>query len=388
MNSGDVDYADWAASMIEPLGARAMEAEALRELPPSTLDDARGSGMFTMAMPREMGGGGRDLHELATTTRLLAHGCVSSAWTLSFFALHNWFLARGPQAMRDAVLGESGYALMPCPLAPTGTAEPVPDGHVVTGTWQWATGIQHADWVMVHAVVARDDTFETRFFVVPVSDVTVDDVWRTSGMRATGSNTIRLESVHVPHARSMLASDFLATDPPGSHDADHPFLRSPVAPVLALVAAAPALGGAEAAVELFQDRLASRVLAYTLGDRQAEQPAGQIRLAEAQATVRAARLVWEDAIDQTATIGDGAGSLVIRGRLRLAAAHTVRLSIQAVEGVLEASGASVHFEDSPLQRIARDLLTLRGHVVFDWDRTAQLAGKLELGFDPAPGDMV
>lgn len=122
---------------------------------------------------------------------------------------------------------------------------------------------------------------------------------------------------------------------------------------------------------------------------QAANPASQVRLAQAQATVRAARLVWDHAVNDICETYDSGGiySAVERGRARLAASHTVRLSIEAVGTVLEGAGASVHFADSPLQRISRDLLTLRGHVVFDWDRTAELAGKLELGFEPASTDL-
>lgn len=132
------------------------------------------------------------------------------------------------------------------------------------------------------------------------------------------------------------------------------------------------------------------MLAYSGGDRQAEQPTSQIRLADAIATVRAARLVWQDAIDQVCEVYDAGGQLDRRdrGRFRLAAAHTVRLSLQAVTTILEGAGASVHFESSPLQRSARDLLTLKGHVVYDWDRAAQLAGKLEAGIEPSPTDML
>lgn len=56
--------------------------------------------------------------------------------------------------------------------------------------------------------------------------------------------------------------------------------------------------------------------------------------------------------------------------------------------MVEGAGASVHFADSPLGRIHRDLVTLKGHVVYDWDRAAQLAGKLELGIEPGPADML
>lgn len=384
------DYLEWAASKVEPLRGRAAEAEQLRELPAATIADADQAELWGMVVPRHLGGAGLGLSTLAETTRVLAHGCVSSSWTLSFLAMHNWFIARGSRQLQTAVFGDHGFARMPCALAPTGVARPVDGGYVVTGTWEWATGVQHADWVMVHAIVERDDVLETRFAVVPIDEVTVDDVWHTSGMRGTGSNTIVADAVFVPTERTIFGGDFRNAPADDAEPGSDPFVRYPITPVLTLVAAGSALGGAEAAVEHFRERQASRVLAYSLGDRQIEQPAAQIRLAEALATVRAAGVVWRDAIDRVieGALDGSADDPVTRAGFRLAAAHVVRLSVQTLETVLEGSGASVHFEDSPVQRIARDLLTLRGHVVFDWDRTAQLVGKIELGIEPSPTDML
>ncbi|MDG2261888.1 MAG: acyl-CoA dehydrogenase, partial [Actinomycetota bacterium] len=73
---------------------------------------------------------------------------------------------------------------------------------------------------------------------------------------------------------------------------------------------------------------------------------------------------------------------------RLATAHTVRLSLQTLSIIIEGTGASVHFADSQIGRIHRDVATLKGHVVYDWDRAAQLAGKLEAGLEPALTDML
>ncbi len=53
-----------------------------------------------------------------------------------------------------------------------------------------------------------------------------------------------------------------------------------------------------------------------------------------------------------------------------------------------ASGASASFLGAPLQRQLRDLQVMRGHVMFDWDRTAVLAGKVELGFPTTPADLL
>ena len=100
--------------------------------------------------------------------------------------------------------------------------------------------------------------------------------------------------------------------------------------------------------------------------------------------------MWQDAIDDVCDIYDAGRQLNRRerSRYRLAAAHTVRLSLQTVNIVLEGSGASVFFEDAPLGRIQRDLVTIKGHVVYDWDRAAQLVGKLEVGLEPGPTDML
>ncbi|MEL6983974.1 MAG: acyl-CoA dehydrogenase family protein, partial [Actinomycetota bacterium] len=359
----------WARSMVEPLAERATETERLRQLPEATMAEAMSADIFKLVVPREHGGWGLGLRTLVNVPRILAQGCVSSAWTLSFLVLHNWFIARGPEELQRDVFAKRPFALIPFPLAPTGTAVPTDGGYLLTGRWQWATGVQHGDWVMVNSIVANDDDGgppETRFCLLPIEDVEVVDVWDTAGMRGTGSNDVATESVFVPSHRTLRGQDLRGEHPPGADRSADPFVRYPFTPVLTLVASAPALGGAEAAVEHFRDRIRTRVLPYSLGDRQVEQPASQIRLAEALATVRAARLVWEDAVDRVVDAAESGRTLepVERGQLRLATAHTVRMSVQALGIIVEGAGASVHMADSPIGRIHRDLVTLKGHVVY------------------------
>ncbi|MDG2113787.1 MAG: acyl-CoA dehydrogenase family protein [Actinomycetota bacterium] len=387
----DREASAWAESMVPALAARAQETEELREVPQATIDEVTAAGAWGLVMPTEAGGWGLGLRALTDVTRIMAHGCVSSSWTISFLMLHNWFLLRSPQELQDAVLTGRNYALIPCPLAPTGTATPVDGGYEVSGRWQWATGVQHADWVMVNTMVDRDGTPESRFCLAPIGDVEVDDVWHTSGMRGTGSNDVVAEDLFVPEHLSIAAVEFRGDDNPGARlRPDNPFVAYPLTPVLTLIAASPALGGAEAAVDHFRDYLKDRVLPYSAGVKQADQGAAQVRLAEARATVRAARLVWQDTIDQLCDAYDHGRVIepADRGRFRLATAQVVKLSRQAVNIALEGAGASMYFLDSPMQRTQRDLETIKGHVVYDWDRAAQLAGKLELGFEPGPLDML
>lgn len=371
--------------LVPGLQARAGEAEELRRLPEATLREAREAGLLEAFVPTSLGGGGLGLEALAQGTRVMAHGCPASAWTLSFLMMHGWLLAKFPPGARAEIFADGPIALAPAPLAPTGSVTEEAGGFRLTGRWEWATGVAHADWVMVHAIQAKP-VFTTWFLVVPRDEVEVDDVWFTSGMRATGSNTVRIGDLFVPEHRALPAQDFLHSTETLDGDG---FGRLPVPPVLALVAAAPALGAAEAAVEQFKERLTERVLAYSLGDRQREQPAAQVRLATAMSDLASTRVRWDVAIaDLVAAGAPGAPSEQMRVDTRLAAAATVRGARSVINTVVEGAGASVYFSTSPLQRLQRDVEVLKGHVVFDWDRTAELAGRFALGFGLRPTDMV
>ena len=124
--------------------------------------------------------------------------------------------------------------------------------------------------------------------------------------------------------------------------------------------------------------------------RQMEVPATHLRLGEGLATVRAARLVWADAIQTLERIGPQGAAAAIDdlAAIRLAGAHVVRLANEAANGLAAAAGASSGFLSSPLQRHLRDLQMMRGHVVFDWDRAAQIGGKVALGIEPVPADLL
>lgn len=358
----------------------------MRRLTPETIDELVALDLLPMVVPTELGGHGLGMTTLAHSTRLLAHGCAASAWTISFLVMHSWLLAKFPVAARREFFSpERPWALAPAPLAPTGTLRPVDGGFVVSGRWEWATAVHHSDWVMVHAVQAEPE-FTTRFVVVPIAEAQVDDVWHTSGMCATGSDTVRLDDVFVPEHRAVPASELFAGSTPLAGDG---LAGLPVAPMLALMASAPALGAAERAADLYRDRIAARILAYSLGDRAVDQPAAHIRLGVVTSDLAAARHHWDAAITELdAAAGGSPMSVERRMALRLAAAATVRSARSIVGTIAEGAGASVYFAESPFQRFQRDLEVLKGHVIFDWDRTAQLAGRVALGLPLQPTDMV
>ncbi|MGP3709108.1 acyl-CoA dehydrogenase family protein [Gordonia paraffinivorans] len=382
--SGSVTITD---EFVTALADRAQQAEELRKLPADTIRDATDSGLLDLLIPRRFGGLEAPYPEILDHVRRLAHGCTSSAWTLGFYTLHGWITALFDEQAQQEAFADRPY-LAPAPLAPTGTAEPRDGGFTLSGRWSWATGIMQANWVMVGAIVTGDKP-DAILALLPVSDARVEDVWHTDGMRATGSNDVVVENAFVPSHRTIRVRDLYAGRTPGAALHDNPSYRWPMVPALALLAAMPALGTAERVADLYATRLSERVLAYQMV-KQKDKPAARIRLGDARIRLRALRALLDGTvatIEGTLAAGETV-DLRTRAQARLAAARIVHESKAVIGSLLEASGASVHFLDHPMQRARRDVDVLSGHVVFDHDEIREITGSLEIGMEISPFAMV
>ncbi len=381
-------WADWADAMALRLAERAAEAERMRALHPETMAEADAAGYFALLAPVTAGGQGASFSEFLDLVRRLARGCASSAWTLAFLSLHAWMVCKFPAEAQARFFADGKMPLAPAPLAPTGRAERVEGGYRVTGRWEWATGINHSDWVLVNAI--DSETGQPRYCAMPVEDAEIEDVWFMSGMCSTGSNAVAVHDVLVPDYMTLPASQMAAGASPG--EALHPgsTLGYPLRTSLTMVAATPAVGAAEAALAWYIERMKTKQQAFGGGTRQADVQTTHMRLGEAIAEVRAMRLVWDDACAMIEREGPrGASSPVeAQAALRLAAAQIVRLANRAIDIMAASAGASASFLSNPLQRQLRDVQVIRGHVMYDWDRTCVLAGKVELGFPTGPADLI
>lgn len=379
---------------VEPLlpviAANAAEGERLRRLPDETVALLREADVFRSLVSPERGGHGLGLDAVVALGRTLGRADTATAWVATFLVMHNWMLSMFPSAVVDEVFGDRGYALAPAALSPTGSAAPVPGGYEVSGRWSWATGVMHADVALVTGVATTaEGALDLRMVLLGLDQFMVDDVWHTDGMRATGSNDIVAAKVFVPAERTVSFLDL--AEGRGEPVAGTPMAGHPLVPTLCLTAAAPLVGGAGGAFEAYRARLTERVLAYSIGDRQAEKPAAQVRLARADVDLRAAGLLLDDCVrilDQAyGPEGEGIAR-VDRSALRMATTSAVHTAKRSVTSLCDAAGGSAHLLDQPLQRFQRDLNTGVGHAVFDEDRAAETRGRILVGLEPGPTDLL
>ncbi|HYD08936.1 MAG TPA: acyl-CoA dehydrogenase family protein [Acidimicrobiales bacterium] len=357
-------------AVVPLIAERAPTAEEARKPDDDVIEALCATGVFKAFVPARYGGYELDLETYADIGIEVAEACPSTGWITTFYMEHNWLLGMFPPETQDALFSTQEYILSPGAVNPSGKAVRRDDHLELTGRWQFGTGIVHADWVLLSGLIDGDDPPFPRMFLVPPSDVTIEDTWHVDGMAATGSHDIVATSVKVPldHV-SLLAMGVQDT-------ADSYLRRIPMRPFLALTAGLPAVGCARRAVRLFQERMTERVLFGTT-KRQSETSAAQIRLGSVAARAAMAERAMRAAAAEMNACARGELELppLEHVRLRTEIALVVRQCRDVVRDVLEASGAKAHFLSNELQRIHRDVHVVAAHTVFDVEGVANEYGR-------------
>lgn len=372
-----------AQALVPHIQAARHEIETERGLPASLVQEMARAGLFQLHLPRSMGGLECDLLASVRVMETLAAAEGSVGWCASISSAISYLVARLPPQVGITLFGQPPDARLAGSLRPEGRSRMVEGGYRVSGRWDFASGINHANWMYCSCVVEDDrgpcHTPEgvpmVRALMVPRDAVTVHDTWQVAGMRGTGSHDFEVDDVFVPHAHTLSVVDGVAHGGPLYHPR-----------LLVIGAGAPTAGvalglarGAIDALRAMAANTASTMSTTALRDR----PLVQRRVAEAEAIVGAARAYLLGAMGQvweavTTDVPDPSAEVA---QARLAMTHAMHESVKAVDRVFHAAGTNAVYEKNPLERYFRDVHVAVQHAV---GRPEQFesAGKVLLGLRP------
>ncbi len=351
-----------ARNLLPALAERAPEAERLRQLPPANVRALIEGGLTRALQPEAFGGAGLGAGTHVALTSTLGAACPSTAWCQFVWSAHSWLLGTYPADAQHAVWDKNPEALISASLGPVGQAEAVDGGVRLSGRWAFASGCDHAEWLMLGAVVVRDEGPAPILCLVPRREVEIVDTWHVMGLRGTGSKDIQVDGIFVPES---FAPSWLETV--GRNQG-----------LAVTVIGGPVLGAAEGAVARFRERLLVRTTA-TL-QRQKDQGVARQRLAESAVEVDAARLLLERnarEIDAWTAAGQPADPPTLRWIRDTGFA--AELCARATQRVFEASGGSALQDSEPIQRFWRDVHAGHAHAFLNWDTAAEAWANGEVG---------
>ena len=185
------------------LKANVAEGERLRRLPQGSFDALTSSGLLTMLTPRSMGGLEVDPVSYASVIEETVRFDSAAAWTLTNPLLWAFFCSRLPDEGAEDLLGEDPRALFAASITPPMKAEAVEGGFQISGDGRFASNCHHAEWIASTCIIADDSTSSNRTIWAYMSrkDCQILDTWDVLGMRATGSDDIRVDGAFVPAHR-------------------------------------------------------------------------------------------------------------------------------------------------------------------------------------------
>src|SRR5262249_22035739 len=157
-------------------------------------------------------------------------------------------------------------------------------GWRLSGRWQFCSGVDHGDWLLIGALADHLPQTPDRSLhvVVPRADVVVDDTWFSLGLRGTGSKDIVARDVFVPAHRAMPSRMLFEGRSPHAGLHATGLYRLPVLSGLGLQLGGAVLGMARRALELHVERTRTRREVYTKNAK-SEHAGTQSRIAESSA---------------------------------------------------------------------------------------------------------
>jgi alkylation response protein AidB-like acyl-CoA dehydrogenase len=346
------------AALDHAVGTAARHAAAAdrdRRLHPDTAAALTEAGFAAHFVPRRWGGAERTYGELFKATVTMAdEGCASAAWCGALWAAHGRFAAYLPQEGQRELWGATpdvriAAAVMP----PSGLADAAPGGWLLSGEWQCVSGVDFADWLLLTAWETTRDGRRSRVLAVPRGMATVVDTWHSTGLRGSGSNTVRLGQTFVPDRRSFLMADLLRGEPGPGRSRCH---TVPAQFAGALMFCASALGSALRALREWSGWAARQC--GPGGSPGQPSAAVSEALARSSAEVECVRLLLEAAVRRADT-DDPTDHAVARNQRD--AALGVDLLVTAVERLFRTGGAHVRDDSGELQRCWRDVHTVAAH---------------------------
>jgi 3-hydroxy-9,10-secoandrosta-1,3,5(10)-triene-9,17-dione monooxygenase len=360
-----------ARALVPVLRERAARAEDGREMLAETIEDLHRTGLFRFHQPRRWGGMELDFVALFDVPAEIARGCASTGWNVANLGVHHWMLALYDERAQEEIWSKNPDALIASGIAyPQGSGRPVDGGLVVSGFWNFSSGVDASDWNML-AVMVRDGdrVVDHRMCLVPKNDYEIVDDWNTLGMRSTGSKSVRAKDVFVPEHRAL--SMYLArggSQFPGARVNANPLYQVPLAALGSHCLAGAGVGNAQAALELTIEAIRERSTNYT-AMRMRDFQAVQLRVARAGAMVDTARLAIRADCLEADRIASAGKVPTIEEKLRFKrnVAYAMELCTEAVDTLHALAGANGIYDRYPIQRLFRDQHALAAHIGFSWD---------------------
>ena len=368
-----------ARALREALRAQQDESDARGCYSPQMHETFLTAGFYRITQPRLFGGYEFDLATYYRVMLEIARGHPGVGWCLALASSHAFEVAsHWSEEAQCELFGSVGHFIAPHRAPPMGTLTPIDGGYIVDGTWDYCSGIPYATHCIVGALIKRDGSPpEIGHAVVPRAACTVLDDWggdKVLGMRASGSNSVRIANAYVPthHVGTLapgLAStpESMADGTPGTRLHGNPMYLGRLAGPFHATLVLPIVGAARAALDEYETVITTRTTQSMPQMPRFKHFDFQRPFGHALTLTDAAEALMlkgcEMYADYCARWAAGGTPITTEENMRLwgMIQHAGSMACEAVELLFHSAGSAPARKGHRLQRYFNDVAMYRGH---------------------------
>jgi 3-hydroxy-9,10-secoandrosta-1,3,5(10)-triene-9,17-dione monooxygenase len=258
------------------LSRNAPESDRNRRANEENIQAAADAGLFKLMVPKRYGGYEGTIRSHLEISAALGEACGGTSWVVSLINGCAWFAGLFPQQAQDDVFRTNPDARIRVCSRRTQVRR-VEGGLVISGKWFFSSGSLHAQWAMLGCVEHDENgALKAQYLaLVPMSELSIEDTWFTTGMRGSGSNCIVGKDVFVPEHRLLDIMAAVRGEYPTPFKEEVAY-RAAFGPVSSLLLIGPQLGVGRAALKYVIEKAPQRAIAYTSFTKQTDSTVFQV----------------------------------------------------------------------------------------------------------------
>ena len=374
--------------IADQLREQAWEAEQLGQLPDATVKNMKAIGSIRLLQPKSHGGLEVHPREFAETVMATAALDPAAGWITGVVGVHPYQLAYADPRVAQEVWAQDIDTWVASPYAPQGVAKPVDGGYIFNGRWQFSSGTDACDWIILGAMIGGADGKplmppQMLHMILPREDYQiVPDSWNVVGLRGTGSKDVIVKDAFVPTYRTMDALEVMDGTAQRKAGMTETLYLMPWSTMFPLGISSAVIGIAEGALAAHLDYQRERVNSSGVAIK--DDPYVMYAIGEAAADINAARQELLTNADRIYDMVDAGKEVSFEDRAagRRTQVRAVWRAVSAVDEIFARSGGNAMRMDKPLQRYWRDAHTGMAHAIHVPGTVFHASALSSFGVDP------
>jgi len=374
--------------IADQLRQQAWEAEQLGQLPDATVKSMKAIGSIRLLQPKNYGGAAVHPREFAETVMATAALDPAAGWINGVVGVHPYQLAYADPRVADEVWAHDIDTWVASPYAPQGVAKPVDGGYIFNGRWQFSSGTDACDWIILGAMIGDADGKplmppQMLHMILPREDYQiVPDSWNVVGLRGTGSKDVIVKDAFVPSYRTMDALEVMDGTAQRKAGMTETLYLMPWSTMFPLGISSAVIGIAEGALAAHLDYQRERVNSSGVAIK--DDPYVMYAIGEAAADINAARQELLNNADRIYDMVDAGTEVSFEDRAagRRTQVRAVWRAVSAVDEIFARSGGNAMRMDKPLQRYWRDAHAGMAHAIHVPGTVFHASALSSFGVDP------